>query len=76
VNERLQLALIVGCGFVIGLEAPNAARLVLESWSGPYGPSPRVVWVGEPAPRAVEAQVALASREIEPPPASTTKPRF
>jgi hypothetical protein len=35
-NERLQLALIVGCGFVIGLEAPNALRLVSESWTGPY----------------------------------------
>lgn len=35
-NERLQLALIVGCGFVIGLEAPSASRLVLESWTGPY----------------------------------------
>jgi hypothetical protein len=58
-NERLQLALIVGCGFVIGLEAPNAARLVLESWTGPYAAATDVAQRPSASNPAVAATDAL-----------------
>ena len=59
-NERLQLALIVGCGFVIGLEAPGATRLVLESWTGPYAPTTSLA---HGASRPSSALLALAELE-------------
>lgn len=36
-NERLRVAIVTGCLFVIGLHLEQGARLLREVWQGPYG---------------------------------------
>ncbi len=36
-NERLRVAIVTGCLFVIGLHLKQGARLLREVWQGPYG---------------------------------------
>ncbi len=36
-NERLRVAIVTGCLFVIGLHLESGARLLREVWQGPYG---------------------------------------
>jgi len=40
VNERLRVAILTGCLFVIGLHLRQSGRLLGEVWRGPYAPAP------------------------------------
>jgi hypothetical protein len=35
-SERLRVAILTGCLFVIGLHFEQSAKLLLEVWRGPY----------------------------------------
>lgn len=39
-NERLRVAILTGCLFVIGLHLRQSGRLLSEVWRGPYAPAP------------------------------------
>lgn len=39
-NERLRVAILTGCLFVIGLHLRQSGRLLSEVWRGPYAPGP------------------------------------
>ena len=38
-NERLRVAILTGCLFVIGLHLRQSGRLLSEVWRGPYAPA-------------------------------------
>jgi hypothetical protein len=77
-SERLRVAILTGCLFVIGLHFEQSAKLLLEVWRGPYAggavtPPLAVAPEARPyqvAPAARSNQFAPAARPVEfaPPP--------
>ncbi len=53
-DERLRVAIVSGCLFVIGLHLQTGARLLREVWRGPYGEA-----------SGVDASLVSPAREVE-----------
>lgn len=65
-SERLRVAILTGCLFVIGLHLEQSGKLLLEVWQGPYAAGAEAGLVATPlmlpdAPTADEALLASAS---------------
>ena len=68
-SERLRVAFLAGCLFVIGLHLKTAGRLIVDGWRGPYAGTEVVA--NSEAPTTPEEEigaahgddVALGSRE-------------
>lgn len=47
-SERMRVAILTGCLFVIGLHLEQSGRLLLEVWRGPYAVGADAVLVATP----------------------------
>lgn len=53
-SERLRIAILTGCLFVIGLHLEQSGKLLLEVWRGPYAAGGAAALVATP-PEVPEA---------------------
>jgi len=65
VNERLRVAILTGCLFVIGLHLRQSGRLLSEVWRGPYAPVPTHLHEASSDETSLEPPLAtLASPDV------------